>query len=165
MATAAQLKAQSRYDKTHTQSILFKLNRTSDADILAKLNDVGNRQGYVKKLIRQDIRGDGTILSLDALRYFVQPVARKYHLHYVYLFGSYARGEATAESDVDLMIDSVEITKADTYFSITQEFADALGKKVDLVMEKAVRGDQSRAGKRLLSHYERDRVLLYEDNK
>ncbi|MDR3294725.1 MAG: nucleotidyltransferase domain-containing protein [Clostridiales Family XIII bacterium] len=33
------------------------------------------------------------------------PIAIKYQLPTVYLFGSYARGEATDDSDVDILID------------------------------------------------------------
>ena len=57
MISDAQMKAQSRYDKTHTRQILFKLNRTTDADVLAKLEDVENRQGC--KTIVLEERQDG----------------------------------------------------------------------------------------------------------
>jgi hypothetical protein len=52
MATEAQRKASAKYDKEHTKSMLFKFNTTNDADILAKLDEVGNKQGYIKNLIR-----------------------------------------------------------------------------------------------------------------
>ena len=163
MATKAQLKAQTKYDKTHTRSILFKLNQTSDADILAKLDDVGNKQGYVKELIRRDIRGYDPVLSLDALRYLVRPIAKEYGLQSVYVFGSYARGEATSESDVDLMIEGGNIQTAEEYFSISKQLGDAIGKGVDLVMADAARNNQTRAGKRFMSHFERDKVILYAE--
>ena len=44
-----------RYDATHTTQIKLKLNLTTDADILERLNEVGNKQGYIKQLIRDDI--------------------------------------------------------------------------------------------------------------
>ena len=62
MATKAQLKAQSKYDRENTRSIVLKLNLRSDADILAKLDEAENRQGYVKELIRQDIWKDFEII-------------------------------------------------------------------------------------------------------
>ena len=55
MATPAQAKAQARYDKANTKQVMLKLNRNTDADILAKLAEVGNVQGYIKQLIRKDI--------------------------------------------------------------------------------------------------------------
>lgn len=46
---------QAKYDRANTTMIAVKLNRKTDADILAKLDAVGNRQGYIKRLIRSDI--------------------------------------------------------------------------------------------------------------
>lgn len=46
---------QTRYDATHIQRISLKLNKGTDADILAKLDSVPNRQGYIKALIRADL--------------------------------------------------------------------------------------------------------------
>ena len=42
------------------------------------------------------------LFSLFAL--LVRPLAKKYHVKEVYLFGSYARGEADAQSDLDFLI-------------------------------------------------------------
>ena len=162
MATEAQLKAQKKYDRMHTQSFLFKLNQASDADIITRLGSVENRQGYVKKLIRRDIRGEGPVLSLDALKLLIRPVALKYHVSSVFLFGSYARGEAKESSDVDLLIHGGEIRSAQDYFSIVGKLEEVFGKKVDLVMADSVMHNTTRAGKRFLQHFERDKVLLYE---
>ena len=57
MASKAQIKANARYDKTHTKGFYIKLNLDTDADIIAHLDMVGNRQGYIKKLIRNDMMG------------------------------------------------------------------------------------------------------------
>lgn len=46
---------QARYDAGHTARIALKLNLQTDADILARLEQVGNKQGYIKQLIRQDM--------------------------------------------------------------------------------------------------------------
>ena len=48
-------KAQERYDAKNTRHIRLKLNLKTDADILEKLDKVGNMQGYIKRLIRADI--------------------------------------------------------------------------------------------------------------
>ena len=46
---------QERYDKKNTVQFKMKLNRKTDADIIKKLEEVKNKQGYVKALIRRDI--------------------------------------------------------------------------------------------------------------
>lgn len=50
---------QERYDRTHAEHLHLKLNKATDADILAKLSCVSSRQGYIKKLIRADIAASG----------------------------------------------------------------------------------------------------------
>lgn len=56
MATEAQLRAQKKYDKANTKTYLLKLNKKTDADIINKLETVENRQGYIKELIRDDLK-------------------------------------------------------------------------------------------------------------
>ena len=48
-------KAQEKYDKKSIKGVYLKLNKVTDADILAKLDQVKNRQGYIKDLIRKDV--------------------------------------------------------------------------------------------------------------
>lgn len=54
-ASQAQIEAVARYDAKHTVQIKLKLNTTTDADILQRLEEVGNKQGYIKELIRADL--------------------------------------------------------------------------------------------------------------
>lgn len=49
------LTPQARYDAKNTVSVTLKINRRTDADILARLAQESNRQGYIKRLIRDDI--------------------------------------------------------------------------------------------------------------
>ena len=58
MATEAQRKASAKYDKEHTKSMLFKFNTTNDADILAKLDEVGNKQGYKSRCNQEQNAAD-----------------------------------------------------------------------------------------------------------
>jgi predicted nucleotidyltransferase len=41
--------------------------------------------------------------TIEQIKEKIKPIAEKYSIPAVYLFGSYARGEATANSDVDLL--------------------------------------------------------------
>ncbi len=64
----------------------------------------------------------------------VTPVARKYNLAAVYLFGSYARGEATADSDVDLLVDlSGSLIRGLNFGSLYNELSEALETEIDLI--------------------------------
>lgn len=49
-------RAQAKYDKKNTKGFYLKLNIKTDADILAKLEAISDgKQGYIKRLIREDI--------------------------------------------------------------------------------------------------------------
>lgn len=52
----AQKRASARYDAANTTQLKMKLNNITDADILKQLSTKINKQGYIKDLIRQDIK-------------------------------------------------------------------------------------------------------------
>ena len=56
-ATKAQLKATAKYQKKNTRMFTLRLNLNTDMDIINKLEQVENKQGYIKQLIRTDIAG------------------------------------------------------------------------------------------------------------
>lgn len=72
--------------------------------------------------------------ELDIIRQFfsTKPVLK------AYLFGSYARGEADAESDVDLLVDIDYEQFSMSFFSLPELLAEALGKKVDLLSSRGL---------------------------
>ena len=51
----AQQRATAKYQAANVTQVILKLNNKTDADILTKLESVGNKQGYIKALIRADI--------------------------------------------------------------------------------------------------------------
>lgn len=56
----AQKRAQKKYDETHRgqyRMIHLKLNKEADRDIIERLEESGNIQGYIKNLIMKDIEG------------------------------------------------------------------------------------------------------------
>ena len=56
---------------------------------------------------------------------------KNYDIIFCYIFGSYAKNNATPLSDVDLLIDS-EVTGLD-YFGLVEDLRQGLHKKVDLI--------------------------------
>ena len=62
MATSeAQMRANAKYDAKATMQLKMKLNKTTDADIIEKLESIGNKQGYIKALIRADIEKQNNV--------------------------------------------------------------------------------------------------------
>lgn len=50
-------KAANAYHKRSSKQYHLELHKENDADIIRKLETVGNKQGYIKTLIRRDIQG------------------------------------------------------------------------------------------------------------
>lgn len=53
--SAAKMRADIKYQKKAVRQIKFNFNKSTDYDILEKLDSVENKQGYIKELIRSDI--------------------------------------------------------------------------------------------------------------
>lgn len=49
-------RAVAKYDKAHTKQIKLKLNLETDRDIIKYLDQLENKQGYIKELIRKDMK-------------------------------------------------------------------------------------------------------------
>ena len=56
MTTESQKRAKIKHAKKNVKQISLKLNINTDKAILAKLNSLKNRQGYIKELILKDIQ-------------------------------------------------------------------------------------------------------------
>ncbi|HEV7347824.1 nucleotidyltransferase family protein [Telluribacter sp.] len=78
---------------------------------------------------------------LEYLRAKKEELALQYRVNTLALFGSYARGEETEDSDIDLLIDFQPGTPNlyDKKHEIKGMFESELGKKVDLCSEKYVK--------------------------
>ena len=83
----------------------------------------------LKALIRVD--EEHGILKYDDIVEVVHTVSSKYNVEYVYIFGSYAKGTARPNSDVDLLINTKE--KGLSYFGLVEDLRNVLKKKVDLI--------------------------------
>lgn len=71
------------------------------------------------------------VLSNDMI-HKIQLLSDKYGIDEVYLFGSYARGEATEESDLDFLVYGGEQFKLTMIFAFAEELRMALKKEVDV---------------------------------
>ncbi|MCU0393437.1 MAG: nucleotidyltransferase family protein [Thermoflexibacter sp.] len=88
-------------------------------------------------------------------RYFIGKPVEK-----VYLFGSYARGEAGEDSDIDLLVhlDYSQIHTGLEFFEMWNDLEQISGKKVDFVSATAL-------SKYVKEYVENDKVLIYEKAK
>ena len=75
------------------------------------------------------------LYTIEEIRDRAVPVARRYGIQNLRLFGSYARGEARDDSDVDLHIARGKLTGLFSYYAMVDELEQALDRHVDLVLD------------------------------
>lgn len=68
----------------------------------------------------------------------ISPILDKYQVVRAGIFGSYARGEARADSDVDILIQFNSTSNLFDMQLLKDEIGSALEKEVDIVSENAV---------------------------
>ena len=76
------------------------------------------------------------MLTQEAIRAAIQMIAPKYEIEQVYLFGSYARGDATESSDCDFRIVGGNIRDLYDIADLRLDLEEALGSKIDLILTK-----------------------------
>jgi predicted nucleotidyltransferase len=92
--------------------------------------------------------------SIEEIRQKVTPIAQRYGVERVYLFGSYARGEAKAKSDIDFRID---VSKGTGYFKLVEIYGDienTFKTKVDMLTTGALSPE-------FLTRIAKEEVLIY----
>ena len=78
------------------------------------------------------------IYTFEEIKVITKPIFKKYKIEKAYLFGSYARSEATVDSDIDIMIvkKNSSIVTLLNLAEFETELQDALKKNVDVVIEE-----------------------------
>lgn len=120
----------SNYNKQNYKMYQFRVKK-SDIALIDKLDNVDNRNAYLTSLILNDIKPG--ILTIKEIKNRIRPVVEKHHIIDVYLFGSYARGEANENSDVDIYCSSGDVETLLDEAGLVEELEKALGKEVDVV--------------------------------
>lgn len=72
------------------------------------------------------------VFTISRIKEIVKPIAMKYNVEEIYLFGSYARGEATQESDLDFLVFGGKNFKLTMIFALAEELREAFQKEVDV---------------------------------
>ena len=94
------------------------------------------------------------VYTIEEIRSIVAPIAAIHNVDRIYLFGSYARGEATPSSDIDLRVDKGRLRGLIALGALYADLEDGLGKKLDLLTTGSL--DQ-----KFLQHIAKEEVLIY----
>mgnify|MGYP002621412505 CR=1 FL=1 len=71
------------------------------------------------------------VMTFDEIVLIVKPLAEKYNIERIYLFGSYARSEADKDSDLDILVYGGERFRPVSIFSFAEELRRKTNKNVD----------------------------------
>lgn len=77
------------------------------------------------------------VYTVEQIKEIVQPILHKYNIYEVYLFGSYARGEAKPTSDIDIYCEKGDIKTLVDCSRLINELSEALNKEVDVIFNTA----------------------------
>lgn len=94
--------------------------------------------------------------TINEIKEKIVPIAKAYGIGRMSLFGSYARGEAKNESDVDLYIERGRLKSLIQYFAFVDDLENALDCHVDVVTTAI-------EDKQFISAIMKEGVLLYEE--
>ena len=83
--------------------------------------------------VLSSISDDDAAALPERIREICAPLFEQYGVRYAYLFGSYAKGKATEQSDVDLLI-SMPLNGL-RFYELVETLRGSLKKKVDLLDE------------------------------
>lgn len=94
------------------------------------------------------------MLTVEEIRHTAQELGAQYGVEHIYLFGSYARGDAKPDSDVDLRIDKGQLRGLFQLAGLQIAFEDRLGTRVDLLPSDSL-------DDRFLARIRGEEVMLY----
>ena len=119
-----------KFNKENYKMYPFRVKK-NDTALIEKLDNVSNRNSYIRDLILEDI--NPCILTIKQIKDKVRPIMVKHNIKEAYLFGSYSRGEANRNSDVDIYCEEGDVTTLWKLSAFYNELREALGKNVDII--------------------------------
>lgn len=94
------------------------------------------------------------MLELEKIKEKIKPVAEKYNLVYVWVFGSYAKKKQKKDSDIDIMVRTEDVVGGFKIVEVKFALEEALQKQVDIITTGSIKGS-------LLENENLEEVLVY----
>lgn len=116
-----------------------------------------------KQVIISKREVNSMVYTIEEIKEIIRPIAEKYQLPAVYLFGSYARGEADEDSDIDLavLLGDIDITGFEL-LDLQEELENMFRIPVDFLVVEDILIGKSPIAIQVKENFERDKVVLYE---
>ncbi len=92
--------------------------------------------------------------EIDQIKEKIKPVAKKYNLTYIWIFGSYAKRKQREDSDIDILVKTEDVAEGFKIVEVKFALEEALNKAVDIITTGSIRGS-------LLEGEDLEEVLVY----
>ncbi|WP_429247458.1 nucleotidyltransferase family protein [Lactococcus lactis subsp. lactis] len=79
-----------------------------------------------------------SVLSMKEIVEKIRPIIKEYQIPEVWIFGSYARNEASENSDIDLVVNSSDIDDYTFLFDLEEKIEKVLNRSVDIIEEETL---------------------------
>ena len=129
-----QAKYIAKFNKNNYKMYQFRVKKT-ETTIINYLDNVENRNKYIMELIDSDV--NRSVYTIKEIKNIIKPILNKHGITDINLFGSYARGDARPDSDIDIYCDKGNIITLIDQVVLEEELENALNKKIDLVFNTA----------------------------
>ena len=116
---------------------MYEFRVKKDSPLIKILDRVNNRNNYIVTLINND----KNVLTIKEIKNIIKPILNKYGIKDICLFGSYARGEANYNSDIDIFCEKGKIKTLIDQGKMEEELEKALNKEVDVVFKTSKMDD------------------------
>ena len=127
------------YNKNTYKMYQFRI-RKDNKRMIKYLDKKTERNNYIISLIDNDIEKE-KVLSIRKIKEIIKPILYSYGIKDIYLFGSYARGEANSKSDVDIYCDKGNIRTIIDQGRLEEKLEKALKRSVDIVFESSIKDE------------------------
>ncbi|MFH1111918.1 MAG: nucleotidyltransferase family protein [Patescibacteria group bacterium] len=77
-------------------------------------------------------------MTIEEIKQRILPILASNNVVFAGVFGSVARGQAKAESDIDLLVRFKQVPGMFAYIGLERQLSEVLGKKVDLATEESL---------------------------
>lgn len=103
------------------------------------------------------------VYTIEQIKKLTKPIFEQYGVDKAYVFGSYARGDCSKHSDIDIMIVAKNIRSLLLIGAILEKLKQVLQKEVDLIEEECFEEENlDDVDQEFYNKIKEERVVIYE---
>lgn len=96
--------------------------------------------------------------EIEKIKNKIKPVAKKYNLSCIWIFGSYTKNKQNKDSDIDIIVKTEDVADGFKIVEVKYALEKALKKEVDIVTTGSIKGS-------LLENVDLNELLIYNSEE